>query len=129
VPGGLFLVVYFVQESNSGNIKIGYTGGDVKSRIDSLKTGNSNNLELVCAVDGGRELECALHILFKKDNIRGEWFKATDELIEVINEYKKRFAYSSIETSRANMPLTDKIIKNLKPHQEQFLRFFGNGGK
>lgn len=71
-------VVYFIKESGTDNIKIGYTA-DISSRLSTLQTGNSNELIIVktieCAsIDSAFKLEHIYHELYKKNHIRGEWF-------------------------------------------------------
>ena len=71
-------VVYFINESGTDNIKIGYTN-NIESRLSTLQTGNSNELIIVktidCAsIDSAFKLEYIYHELYKKNHIRGEWF-------------------------------------------------------
>jgi len=81
-------VVYFVQESGSGAIKIGVTG-NIKSRLDMLRVNSPHEMNLVASVSGDERLEKYLHTRFKGSNVRGEWFRPTPELLECIEELKQ----------------------------------------
>ena len=72
--------VYFITDGTK--IKIGYSK-NVKSRIKQLNTGNSCKLYLLGYIQGDKELEKHLHRKFKCVNL--EWFQASDELLEFIN--------------------------------------------
>lgn len=85
VPAGAR--VYFLQASRSGLIKIGHSS-DVESRIASLRTGSPEPLVLLAVMAGGREVEQGLHARFAGARVRGEWFRATGELVAFIEGVK-----------------------------------------
>jgi hypothetical protein len=68
--------VYYIQEEESKNIKIGYTF-NLDERLTQLQTANSQKLSVVkyekCIFPRIREQE--LHKQYKNYHIRGEWFK------------------------------------------------------
>jgi hypothetical protein len=71
--------IYFV--SNGESVKIGYTGGDAKSRIRALQTGNPASLQLLAfKKDWDKPKEAELHSMFAKFRQSGEWFSLADEL-------------------------------------------------
>jgi hypothetical protein len=78
--------VYFVQWGDSGPIKIGTTTKDVKERVRHLQTGIPEKLILRAIMDGGRDIERALHRMFShlKLRRRGEWFTPERELLDYI---------------------------------------------
>lgn len=80
--------IYFIQETASGGIKIGYTGQLPESRLKSLQTSNPNELVLLHYVRGSKENEAELHAHFARDRIRGEWFRPSAELIDYIETLK-----------------------------------------
>lgn len=41
-------------------------------------------IELMCMVRGNRSLEMRFHALFFADHVRGEWFRATPKLLDLI---------------------------------------------
>ena len=68
--------VYFIQEEDSKNIKIGYTF-NLEDRLNQLQTANSQKLSIIkyekCVFPYIREQE--LHKQYNNYHIRGEWFK------------------------------------------------------
>ncbi|MBW4469244.1 MAG: GIY-YIG nuclease family protein [Stenomitos rutilans HA7619-LM2] len=75
--------VYFLFDDLRQSIKIG-TSLCVKQRIKDLQMGTSANLQCLKTIKGGREKEHQLHKKFAHLHIRGEWFRATSELISFI---------------------------------------------
>lgn len=79
--------VYVIQESESGNLKIGVSKNPA-ARLKQLQTGNSQTLKLlytslVCA--NAFELESSVHEAFAEYAIRGEWFNSELTLEDVIS--------------------------------------------
>ena len=68
--------VYFIQEEESKNIKIGYSF-NIEKRLEELQIANSQKLTIVkyekCIFPYIREIE--LHKKYNEYHIRGEWFK------------------------------------------------------
>lgn len=76
--------VYFIQSGGvKGPIKIG-SARDVRARISMLEVGNPRPLTLLATARGGVVLEYGLHRKFRRTRIRGEWFRATAELKQLI---------------------------------------------
>ena len=69
-------MIYFIQEEETSNIKIGYSKNidSINRRVHDLQTGNSNCLVLLGYCNGTIENERYLHFAFRESNIRGEWF-------------------------------------------------------
>ena len=72
--------VYLIRSGKKGPIKIGIAK-NVDSRISELQIGNPNKLFLVAifpihSEKKAREIERHLHKLFKRQHIRGEWFRS-----------------------------------------------------
>jgi hypothetical protein len=80
--------VYFIQEEESGNIKIGFSEKHPKGRLKDFQTGNSNKLTLVGYIEGTYKDESNLHKEFSKERIRkgNEWFESSPRLKERIKE-------------------------------------------
>ena len=74
-------VIYFIQDSDTLHVKIGYTGGDPKVRLADLQTGNPSRLVLLAATDGGQSDEAVLHRRFAAHRVAGEWFNPAPELL------------------------------------------------
>lgn len=78
--------VYFIQEGESGPIKIGYAHTDVKSRMKSMQTSNSSELHLLATIPAKIYDERAWHHRFRNDRLRGEWFTPSRDLLVAIKE-------------------------------------------
>lgn len=75
------MAVYFARSKQSGDVKIGHTSTSVAGRLKALQTGNPDELEVHLIVDGwGPKEEAELHQKFAEDNIRGEWFRYSDDI-------------------------------------------------
>lgn len=81
-------VVYFVSvDQPDFPIKIGYAT-DMKSRLSGLQNSFPFDLIVMATIDGGRDTERDLHLIYREYRIRGEWFYRTPEImrhIECIN--------------------------------------------
>ena len=100
------MAVYFIQEENNGNIKIG-SSNDPYKRLGSLQTGNSKKLKLIKIIKGGKEVESRLHHKFRKDKKTGEWFFPSEELLKFINEKSNNF----IINDRTSLSICDFLWK------------------
>jgi hypothetical protein len=77
--------VYFIRDSSSGAIKIGRTDGPVKARMASIQTGMIGTLSLLGVIRRvPPETEKQLHWRFRASRIRGEWFRASPDLMAYI---------------------------------------------
>lgn len=76
-------VVYFLKNSDTGRIKIGFSD-NLRRRLMSL--GNEGNFEpeLLGIVEGGRDVERQLHNQFRQYRYANEWFDPGPELLEYI---------------------------------------------
>lgn len=75
--------VYFIQNMVTGLIKIGHSRM-VKDRLSNLQIGSADRLSLLGVTPGGREKERALHERFSSQREGGEWFRRSDELLDLI---------------------------------------------
>lgn len=83
--------VYFIQQGNSGPIKIGFTRDNLYARFKRLQTGNHLPLKLLAIIDGADiKTEISHHSRFSPFRLNGEWFAPTEELLKFINEIKNR---------------------------------------
>ena len=80
--------VYFIQEEETGRIKIGFSEKHPKGRLKDFQTGNSNKLILLGYIEGTSQDEKILHREFYEERIRNEneWFKPSPRLKERIKE-------------------------------------------
>ena len=79
--------VYFIQETETGAIKIGTTK-ELQKRLQGLRSSNPNELKLIATISGDSRVERALHHRFDRAHIRGEWFRPVPELLAYISEIK-----------------------------------------
>lgn len=75
--------VYFLHDQESGKVKIGWSANPLARQI-GLQIGNPNELILLGTMPGGAKEEEKLHRLFSSEHKRGEWFHATDKVLETI---------------------------------------------
>lgn len=80
--------VYFIQSGD--HIKIGITSGPIQKRLKALSTAHHQDLVLLAVVeDQTGRMEMELHQRFASDRVRGEWFKASADLLAYIESIKK----------------------------------------
>lgn len=79
--------VYFIQETETGAIKIGWSS-NLRKRLAALQISNHSKLKLLAAYEGciGEEKDTQDH--FKEFRIRGEWFRPNEDLMRVIEKNK-----------------------------------------
>ena len=80
-------VVYFVEAPATGQIKIGFTT-NIEARFKALSAHSGAELRLLATMPGTRRKERTLHRKFAADRVRGEWFRATDDLLAYIRSEK-----------------------------------------
>lgn len=100
-------MIYFLVDSYR-NIKIGFSQ-HVPSRIRNLQAAHPQPLYLLATESGDERYEGDLHHRFRHLQIRGEWFRAGDELIQYIaglhpGAWKKG---CSLESLQANSIIKD----------------------
>jgi hypothetical protein len=78
-----FFMIYFIQDTTTGYIKIGYSK-DPKKRLEKLEASTPHDLVLLGAIQGGLEHEAKLHKRFTQHGLKREWFKG-EILQEVLN--------------------------------------------
>lgn len=77
--------VYFIQ--NGDEIKIGHSI-HVEQRLVDLRREYGQQLVLLATMPGRVDVEQTLHARFDDIRLRGEWFKATGELLAFIEQAK-----------------------------------------
>lgn len=76
--------VYFIRNDRTSSIKIG-VAADPRKRVSELQTGSDGSLELIHTEPGGAARERELHARFSEDRIQGEWFRASEDLVEYLD--------------------------------------------
>lgn len=75
--------VYFIQQGDSGAIKIGCSKNP-SQRLQGLQTGHSEPLRLLTCAVGSQAQERALHDRFAHLRVSGEWFRPAEDLLAYI---------------------------------------------
>jgi hypothetical protein len=83
-------VIYFIKDTASQAIKIGYSATP-KKRLAGLQTGNAHKLVLLGSVPGKPDEEQAFHGKFAQHRLEGEWFKGDiiEEVLTIIATHKE----------------------------------------
>lgn len=70
------MTVYFVRRKSdpAGHIKIGFTRGDPERRMRDMAAATPGGFEIIDTVDGGPQVERAIHVRLSDHAIAGEWF-------------------------------------------------------
>lgn len=74
-------MIYLIQDSTTCHIKIGFTADNAEDRLKTLQTGNPSALVLLCTQSGSMQRETALHKLWAKHRVQGEWFRPHPDII------------------------------------------------
>lgn len=80
-----YRVVYFLKAGPF--IKIGFTAGPLRARIEQLKTGCPYEIQPLATISGDHRTERDLHRRFRKHRANLEWFHATDEILSFVEGY------------------------------------------
>jgi hypothetical protein len=78
--------VYFVECGDF--VKIGWCSGDPIRRLSELQNGNPHRMSLLGTMRGGPREEAALHRRFSELRGRGEWFRKSSALLDLIQAVK-----------------------------------------
>lgn len=84
-------IIYFIQANDT--VKVGYTTHLYK-RLADLNTSSPVKLTLMDYVRGAKNVEAALHRELASERLSGEWFKATDktmDLLDLISDFVETF--------------------------------------
>ena len=86
-------MIYFVRAIDAdgnhfGPVKIGWTSKSVAKRKRALELQSPFKLDLLASSLGGQMEEYLLHKHFKHLRLHGEWFEATDELLNFTKTYE-----------------------------------------
>lgn len=82
--------LYVIEDIESNSIKVGRSKNP-NGRIKSLSNANPNKLEFLKIYEKKGELEERVHEALKEAglHIRGEWFKNTEDALDIISEIVK----------------------------------------
>ena len=79
--------IYFIQEfqNSSGLIKIGLSVNP-EGRLKGMQVNSPVLLGILETLPGSDDVEAKLHEKFVRDRVRGEWFNASESLLNFIEE-------------------------------------------
>ena len=78
-------MIYFLQASLIGRIKIGYSTRErLYKRMNQIRTASPVTVELLATCEGNRSKERMLHEKFGASRRNGEWFDPTPDLVRYI---------------------------------------------
>ena len=101
--------VYLIESKTNGCVeyKIGITSKNVATRLHQMQTGNPATLKIISSYTTNNyiKLETILHNLYKRYNIRGEWF--SDKI--------------NVDNFLADCEFNDKLINSLKKGNNHFI--------
>lgn len=121
-------MIYFVQETISGYIKIGFTDSpDAESRVRSLQTANPGRLVPLLLIPGDMEEEKELHRIFAEANVCGEWFRPTPNLLQYLLACASKVSSPALpgeDNNEDRGAVPDESL--VRP--DHLFRYYGNGG-
>lgn len=80
-------VIYIAEQVGGRLVKIGWTTGCPKRRVQSLQTGSPKKLRLVGTIPAeSAEDEKRLHTQFADLRVHGEWFKRSKAILSLVPE-------------------------------------------
>jgi hypothetical protein len=109
-------MIYFIRDGDA--VKIGYAINP-RSRLTTLRTGNSRPISILGVMDGSLDDEHRLHQRFTSEHIRGEWFKLTPQIIQFIEENcRPVIEVGRVDTSEAKTRLSRRGVAAPPPKTE-----------
>lgn len=122
--------IYFIQDSLSKRIKIGYTT-NLKIRFQTLSGSNANKLFILGSIPGTEKDEAKLHKNFIEDRAHGEWFHPSSEILDFIHEAMRAKKPIAIKKEKKNkeeiLYSISKVAKNLQLSRSRFYQLLDDG--
>lgn len=81
--------IYFIQSEHGGPIKIG-RADDLAKRLVGLQTSRPDKLIVLASAAGTIEMERQIHAAFLDEREKGEWFSASERLVEFTKHVTER---------------------------------------
>lgn len=69
------MTVYFIRNTDTGRVKVGYTRRPATARLKDMQSGCDGELKVMGHVPGTRRDEALAHSILRPHNFRGEWFQ------------------------------------------------------
>lgn len=87
---------FLVENGDTSRVKIGHSINPV-DRVNGYATGNMRGLTVWATLIGGQPMEAEFHKKFTKDQVDGEWFVTTPELL---NYFYEKLVLQSVSIPR-----------------------------
>jgi len=113
-------MIYFVEAVGPDHIKIGFTDKPMEKRLDLLQTGNSFPLRVLGMMEGAKQDERRLHRQFRGSRVRGEWFRPTPELLNLIRTQTKHFPLIELMDASFSKKVTSSSLHAMPSSNELF---------
>ena len=95
-------MIYFILEPIDNVVKIGTSKeSNVKTRFESVQTGNHRDLQLIGVCDGSFKEEKILHEIFKDYRLKREWFRYEKDIQEYVENNCNRYDYNKINNGKS----------------------------
>lgn len=108
-------MIYFVEVIGPSHIKIGFTSKPMALRLRTLQTGNSYQLRVLGTKESGaKSEEERFRNRFRASRIRGEWYRRTPELMDLIRQETKQCAWIERMDILLGKKVTRHSLKNLE---------------
>lgn len=88
--------IYFIACPENGLVKIGQAK-NIEKRLSSLRTSSPVEIRLAAAVRFVPECEQWMHAAFRHLRVKGEWFRAEPELIEMMRTARDSGTRAALE--------------------------------
>lgn len=111
-------IFHRLQDDEVCLVKIGYTGGNPFSRLDSLQTGSPVPLVLHAYIDGSLELERAFHEAFAQSRMIGEWFHVSLKVRDFLGYLECEGDDKFVPRERLLNAISDVIFATGSPYPE-----------
>jgi len=113
--------LYAIQ-SGEGPIKLGISNNPT-TRLAQLQTATYDDLYLLATTPGTEQDERNLHELFNQSRLRGEWFKDSPSLRQVLSTWEKPPAGEFHDEWSS---ITSFLAQSQQSRTEMFLAWFGD---
>lgn len=98
-------VIYLIHQQFTNYYKIGFTDGDPGFRLRQLQGGNPMPLRLVIAVEGGRDMESAIHRKHADCRVEGEWFSFSAKRLQKMLQHDLGVDPDAVTVNAGDYPL------------------------
>ena len=99
-------MIYAIQNTRNGYIKIGYTSVNPKIRLCQLQTGSADELKLIATWPGDKDVEGFIHWKLRRYRRQGEWFQGLS--LQMIREMAECAQVIEAQTQQLVLPFPDE---------------------